>query len=89
MRRFLLFPSLLFALTAVPPLLNQIHAQVQRPNIVFIFADDNFAAKRKHTKELFRRVRQAMPKPSWGTLPHDHYRYVVNVRATYPPDLSF
>ncbi|MCC6521639.1 MAG: hypothetical protein IT373_03160 [Polyangiaceae bacterium] len=37
------------------------------------------------TKELFRCVTRAMPTPDWGTIPHQHARYVVSVTATYPP----
>ncbi len=41
------------------------------------------------TKQLFRRVREAMPRPAWHDLEHDHLKYVVNVKATYPPKDTF
>jgi hypothetical protein len=41
------------------------------------------------TKELFRCVTKAMPTPDWGSIPHQHSRYVVNVKATFPPSDTF
>ena len=41
------------------------------------------------SKELFRCVNRAMPTPDWGTIPHQHARYVVGVSATYPPTDMF
>jgi len=41
------------------------------------------------TKELFRCIERAMPTPEWGSIPHQHARYVVNVKATYPPSDMF
>ncbi|RLB60259.1 MAG: hypothetical protein DRI90_14155 [Deltaproteobacteria bacterium] len=41
------------------------------------------------TKELFRCVTRAMPTPEWGSIPHQHSRYVVNLKATYPPNETF
>jgi hypothetical protein len=41
------------------------------------------------TKELFNCVKRAMPTPEWGTIPHQHARYVVNTKATYPPSETF
>jgi hypothetical protein len=41
------------------------------------------------TTELFNCVSRAMPTPDWGTIPHQHSRYVVNVKATYPPSETF
>ena len=44
---------------------------------------------KSRTKELFRCVKKAMPTPEWGSIPHQHSRYVVNVKATYPPSETF
>jgi hypothetical protein len=41
------------------------------------------------TKELFRCVKRAMPTPEWGSIPHQHSKYVVNAVATYPPSDLF
>ncbi len=41
------------------------------------------------TKELFRCVTRAMPTAEWGSIPHQHSRYVVNLKATYPPNDTF
>lgn len=41
------------------------------------------------TKELFNCVKRAMPTPEWSTIPHQHARYVVNTKATYPPSETF
>jgi hypothetical protein len=41
------------------------------------------------TKELFRCVKRALPTPEWGSIPHQHSKYVVNVVATYPPSELF
>ncbi len=41
------------------------------------------------TSELFACVNRAMPTPEWGSIPHQHARYVVNVTATYPPSETF
>jgi len=41
------------------------------------------------TKELFRCIKRAMATPDWGTIAHQHARYVVNVTATYPPSETF
>jgi hypothetical protein len=41
------------------------------------------------TKELFRCVKRAMPTPDWATIPHQHSRYVVNMKATLPPSETF
>ncbi|MEZ4442473.1 MAG: hypothetical protein R3B72_25495 [Polyangiaceae bacterium] len=41
------------------------------------------------TKELFNCIKRAMPEPQWGSIPHQHARYVVNVKATYPPSDTF
>jgi hypothetical protein len=43
----------------------------------------------KESKELFRCVKRAMPTPEWGSVPHQHARYVVNATATYPPAETF
>jgi hypothetical protein len=44
---------------------------------------------KQRTKELFRCVKKAMPAPDWGSIPHQHSRYVVNVKATFPPSETF
>ncbi len=44
---------------------------------------------RSRTKELFNCVRRAMPAPEWGSIPHQHSKYVVYVTATYPPTDMF
>lgn len=41
------------------------------------------------TAELFRRIKEAVRPPSWNDEERDHYRYVVNVKATYPPSRTF
>ena len=41
------------------------------------------------TKELFNCIKRAMPAAEWETIPHQHARYVVNTKATYPPSETF
>jgi hypothetical protein len=41
------------------------------------------------TKELFACIKKAMPTPEWGSIPHQHSSYVVNVKVTYPPSETF
>jgi len=41
------------------------------------------------TKGLLRCIERAMPTPEWGSIPHQHSRYVVSVAATYPPSAMF
>jgi hypothetical protein len=41
------------------------------------------------TNELFRCIRRAMGSVDWARIPHQHVRYVVSVRATYPPSDTF
>jgi hypothetical protein len=41
------------------------------------------------TKELFRCIKRAMPSPDWDNIPHQHARYVVTVKTTYPPAETF
>jgi hypothetical protein len=41
------------------------------------------------TEELFRCVKKALPTPEWGSIPHQHARYVITVKATYPPSDTF
>jgi hypothetical protein len=41
------------------------------------------------TKELFQCIKRAIPTPEWGSIPHQHARYVVNTKATYPPSETF
>lgn len=41
------------------------------------------------TKELFSCITRAMPNPDWGSIPHQHAHYLVNLKATYPPTETF
>jgi hypothetical protein len=41
------------------------------------------------TKELFACLTRAMPSPDWGSIPHQHAHYLVNLVATYPPSETF
>lgn len=43
----------------------------------------------KDTQELFNCVKRGLPTPEWGSIPHQHVRYVVNVTAAYPPSETF
>ncbi len=45
---------------------------------------------KSRTKELFLCVTKAMPTSiDWSSIPHQHSRYVVNVKATFPPSETF
>jgi hypothetical protein len=54
-----------------------------------VYPGKSSSLSKTQTKELFRCVERAMPKPEWATIPHQHSRYVVNVTATYPPSDLF
>lgn len=54
-----------------------------------VYRGNSSTASEAETKELFRCVKKAMPTPDWGSIPHQHSRYVVNVKATYPPSETF
>jgi hypothetical protein len=54
-----------------------------------IYAGKSSTVSRTKTKELLRCIERAMPKPDWGTIPHQYVKYRVNVMATYPPNESF
>lgn len=41
------------------------------------------------TNELFACLTRAMPNPDWGSIPHQHAHYLVNLMATYPPSETF
>jgi hypothetical protein len=50
-----------------------------------LFAGKSSTIKREKAKKLVRCVKDGMPTPDWGTIPHQYQRYRVNVVATYPP----
>jgi len=54
-----------------------------------IYRGKSSTLSKSATKELFRCIDRAMPTPEWGSIPHQHSRYVVNVKATYPPSELF
>lgn len=55
-----------------------------------IFRGKSSSLPASQTKELFKCLTRAMPKsPNWSGIPHQHTRYVVNVKATYPPTETF
>ena len=54
-----------------------------------VYRGKSSSLSRSRTKELFRCVKRAMPTPEWGAIPHQHARYVVSVKATYPPSQTF
>jgi hypothetical protein len=54
-----------------------------------LYAGKSSTIKRSRTKELLRCINRAMPKPDWGTIPHQYVKYNVNVMVTYPPNESF
>jgi hypothetical protein len=54
-----------------------------------IFRGKSSTIPANETKELFRCVERAMPTPEWATIPHQHARYVVSLRADYPPTETF
>jgi hypothetical protein len=56
---------------------------------VKIYRGKSSSVSRSRTKELFSALRKKMPKPRWDHIPHDHYKYVVNIKATYPPEETF
>lgn len=55
-----------------------------------IFRGKSSSLPASQTTELFKCLKRAMPKkPNWSSIPHQHTRYVVNVKATYPPTETF
>jgi len=55
-----------------------------------IFRGKSSSIPATQTTELFKCLKRAMPKqPNWSSIPHQHTRYVVNVKATYPPTETF
>jgi hypothetical protein len=54
-----------------------------------IYRGKSSTLSKSRSKELFRCVKSAMPTPDWGSVAHQHTRYVVNVKATYPPSAVF
>lgn len=54
-----------------------------------VFHGKSSSLPKSRTTELFRCVTKAMPTPDWGAIPHQHSRYVVNVKATFPPSETF
>jgi hypothetical protein len=54
-----------------------------------LYAGKSTTIKRTRTKDLVRCLERAMPKPDWGTIPHQYAKYRVNVIATYPSNESF
>ena len=53
-----------------------------------LYSGKSSTIKRAKAKELIKCIDRAMPKPDWGTIPHQYVKYKVNVIATYPPDAS-
>ena len=54
-----------------------------------IYRGKSSTLPKSRTNELFRCIKKAMPTPDWGSIQHQHSRYVVNVKATYPPSETF
>lgn len=54
-----------------------------------LYSGKSSTIKRDKTKGLIKCINKAMPKPDWGTIPHQYVKYKVNVIATYPPNDSF
>lgn len=54
-----------------------------------LYAGKSTTIKRDKTKELLRCVQRALPTPDWGTIPHQHVKYKVNVVANYPASETF
>lgn len=54
-----------------------------------IFRGKSSSLPEARTKELFQCIKRAMPTPEWGSIPHQHSRYVVSVKATFPPSETF
>jgi hypothetical protein len=50
-----------------------------------IYHGKSSSVPKTQTKELFRCIKRAMPAPEWGSIPHQHSKYVVNLIADYPP----
>lgn len=56
---------------------------------VKIYRGKSSGLPKGRTKELFKCIERAMPTPDWGSIAHQHSRYVVNLMATYPPSDLF
>jgi hypothetical protein len=54
-----------------------------------IYRGKSSSLSESQTNELFRCIKRAMPAPDWDNIPHQHARYVVSVKATYPPADTF
>ena len=54
-----------------------------------IYRGKSSTLPKSRTRELFRCIKKAMPTPEWASIPHQHVRYVVSVKATYPPSETF
>ncbi|MBI4701321.1 MAG: hypothetical protein HY744_09210 [Deltaproteobacteria bacterium] len=54
-----------------------------------LFWGKSSSLPRGQLKELFGCVERALPSPDWGSIPHQHARYVVSVPASYPPSDLF
>ena len=54
-----------------------------------VYRGKSSSISKARTKQLFRCVIKAMPTPEWGSIPHQHSHYVVNLKATYPPSETF
>jgi hypothetical protein len=54
-----------------------------------IYHGKSSSIAKSRTAELFRCVKRAMPQPEWGSIPHQHARYLVNLKATFPPSETF
>lgn len=52
---------------------------------VTLFAGKSGSVRRSTARPAVECVEQAIPKPTWEALPHQHTRYVIAVLATYPP----
>ncbi len=54
-----------------------------------LYRGKSSSLSRARSKELFRCVKRGIPTPEWGSIPHQHARYVVSVKASYPPSDTF
>lgn len=49
-----------------------------------LFAGRSGTLRGNRAKQLISCIAQALPKPSWETIPHQNERYVIAIVATYP-----
>lgn len=56
-----------------------------RRKTVSVFAGKSGTIRRRTARDAVQCVEQAIPKPSWEALPHQHTKYIIAVLATYPP----